>query len=198
MRPGVHSKVKNSWRRERNERLHLSNFAIILPAFSRFSHILFTFYFAGLIHALFNCSKYTFHENSTKGRGWEESRWLCQNSSEGDLVSIEEENERIFVESIIKNLKTLKYFIGLRKEQLSGKWKWLTNGKPVDASQGIHPWAPGEPTQESGQKCATIYGNYRRYLGQFDDLPCFQRLKDTGYICEKAVSCTHDEKGRSL
>ncbi|XP_044176263.1 uncharacterized protein LOC114965012 isoform X3 [Acropora millepora] len=149
---------------------------------------------SGLIHALFNCSKYTFHENSTKGRGWEESRWLCQNSSEGDLVSIEEENERIFVESIIKNLTALKYFIGLKKEQLSGKWKWLTNGKPVDASQGSHPWAPGEPTQESGQKCATIYGNYWRYLGQFDDLPCFQRLKDAGYICERAVSCTHDEK----
>ena len=176
----------------------MSNFAIILPAFSRFSHIRFTFCFAGLIHALFNCSKYTFHENSTKGRGWEESRWLCQNSSEGDLVSIEEENERIFVESIIKNLKALKYFIGLKKEQLSGKWKWLTNGKPVDASRGGHPWASGEPSGGSDHKCATIYGNYVIYLGKFDDLPCFQRLKDAGYICERAVSCTNDEKGRSL
>ena len=38
-----------------------------------------------------------------------------------------EENERIFVEScVIKNLKAAKYFIGLKKEQVSGKWKWLT------------------------------------------------------------------------
>ena len=137
--------------------LHLSNIAIILPVFSRFSHILFTFYFAGLIHALFNCSKYTFHENLTKGRGWEENIWLCQNSSEGDLVSIEDKNERIFVENIIKNLTALKYFIGLKKEQLSGKWKWLANVKPVDASQGRHPWAPGEPSGRSDEKCATIY-----------------------------------------
>lgn len=148
---------------------------------------------SGLIHALFNCSKYTFHENSTKGRHWEESRWLCQNSSEGDLVSIEEENEQIFVESIIKNLRAVTYFIGLKK-QLSGKWKWLTNGKPVDASQGRHPWAPGEPSGGSVKKCATMYGNYRRYLGRFDDLWCGQRRKDAGYICERAVSCTQDEK----
>ena len=177
----------------------MSNIAIILPAFSRFSHILCTFYFAGLIHVLFNCSKYTFNENSTNSQDWEESRWLCQNSSEGDLVSIEKENERIFVESIIKNLTAVKYFIGLKKEQLSGKWKWLTNGKPVDASRGSHPWARGEPSGRSHEKCATIYGNYMSYsVGQFDDLPCFQRMKDAGYICERAVSCSQDEKGRSL
>ena len=111
-------------------------------------------------------------------------------------MSIEEENERIFVKTIIKNLKAVIYFIGLKKEQLSGKWKWLTNGKPVDASQGSSPWAPGEPSGRSDENCATIYGNYRRYLGQFDDLPCLSRMKDAGYICERAVSCTKDEKGR--
>ncbi|XP_015763113.1 PREDICTED: uncharacterized protein LOC107342164 isoform X3 [Acropora digitifera] len=151
---------------------------------------------SGLIHALFNCSMYTFHENSTKGRDWEKSRWLCQNSSEGDLVSIEEENEQIFVESIIKNLRAVTYFIGLKK-QLSGKWKWLTNGKPVDASQGRHPWAPGEPSGEKEGKCATIYGNYRSYLGKFDDLQCNKPDKYAGYICERAVSRTKDEKAES-
>ena len=95
---------------------------------------------------------------------------MCQNSSEGDLVSIEQENERIFVESIIKNLEAVKYFIGLKKEQLSGKWKWLTNENPVDASQGRHPWAPGRPSDGSDKKCAVIYGNYRTYFGRFDDL----------------------------
>ena len=112
-------------------------------------------------------------------------------------MSIEQENERIFVEGIIKNLTVVKYFIGLKK--VSGKWKWLTNGKPVDAStKGSHPWAPGQPSGGSDKKCATIYGNYRTYWGQFDDLPCFERPKEAGYICERAVSCTKDEEGRSL
>ncbi|XP_067041240.1 C-type lectin domain family 4 member D-like [Acropora muricata] len=151
---------------------------------------------SGLLRVTFNSSHYTFHENSTEGRDWEESRWLCQNSSEGDLVSIEEEKEQIFVESIIKNRKAVKYFIGLKKEQLSGKWRWLANGKPVDASRGSHPWAPGEPSGGSHEKCTIIYGNYRTYLGQFDDLPCRQRGKYAGYICERAVSCTQDEKDK--
>ena len=157
-----------------------------------------TFYFTGLLHVTFDSSNYTFHENLSKGRDWEKSRWLCQNSSEGDLVSIEEENEQIFVKSIIKNLKAVKCFIGLKKEQLSGKWKCWTNGKPVDASQGSQAWALGEPSGGSNEKCATIYGNYYSNLGKFDDLPCRDDGNDAGYICERVVSCTKDEKGRSL
>ena len=113
-------------------------------------------------------------------------------------MSVEEENEWIFVESIIKNLTATKYFIGLKKDQHSGKWKWLANGKSVDASQGSHLWAPGQPSGESEKKCATIYGNYRSYLGLFDDLGCLQSSKDVGYICERAVSFTKYEKGRRL
>ena len=89
--------------------------------FPRFLQIEFTFYFTGLIRASFNCSNYTFHENSTEGRSWERSRLLCQNSAEGGFVSIEEEEERNFVKNIIKNLTTIEYFIGLKKD--NGKWK---------------------------------------------------------------------------
>ena len=96
---------------------------ILLQAFSRFLQIESIFYFTGLIHRLFNCSYYTFHENSTKCRNWKGSRLLCQNSPEGDLVSIEEENELIFVKSIIKSLTATEYFIGLTKESVTGKWK---------------------------------------------------------------------------
>ena len=113
-------------------------------------------------------------------------------------MSFEEESERIFVESIIKNLKAGKYFIGLKKEQLSGKWKWLTNRKPIYASRGSHPWATGEPSGGSDEKCATIYGIYLDNLGRFDDLPCSKNEKDAGYICERAVSGIKEEKGRSL
>ena len=160
----------------------------------------FPFCFTGLIHAIFNCSNYTFHENSTESRSWETSRLLCQKSSEGDLVSIEEEKERNFVKNIIKNLPTPEYFIGLKKE--NGKWKWLSNQTTVDSSQGKCPWAPSEPSQTSGPdhrfNCATIYGKYQTYLGRFDDLSCGRRMSNAGHICEKAVSCTKHERGRSL
>ncbi|XP_015760615.1 PREDICTED: uncharacterized protein LOC107339810 isoform X7 [Acropora digitifera] len=163
---------------------------------------------SGFIHgAFFNCSNYTFHENSTEGRSWETSRLLCQNSSEGDLVSIEEEEERNFVKNIIKKLPAIKYFIGLKKDD--GKWKWLTNRTTVDESKGNSSWALGdfswalgEPSGTSirGRKvnCATIYGNYRRDLGRFDDMSCRRRTKNAGHICEKAVSCTKHERGTRL
>ena len=163
-----------------------------------FLQIEFKFYVTGVIHAVFNCSNYTFHENSTEGRTWEKSRLLCQNSSEGDLVSIEEEEERNFVKNIIKKLPVIKYFIGLRKD--NGKWKWLTNRKTVDGSKGKSPWAPGEPngTPDGKFNCATIYGKYMSYLGQFDDTWCRHQVGKAGHICERAVSCTKHGKGRSL
>ena len=176
----------------------LTLFQTILREFSRFLQIEFTFYVTGLIQAFFNCSNYTFHENSTEGRSWETSRLLCQKSSEGDLVSIEEEEERNFVKNIIKN-STISYFIGLRKD--NGKWKWLSNQTTVDSYYGKSPWAPGQPSgtsQKEKANCATIYGIYRNYLGRFDDLPCSRRLRYSGHICERAVSCTKPERGRSL
>jgi len=149
---------------------------------------------SGLIQAYFNCSNYTFHENSTEGRSWETSRLLCQNSSEGDLVSIEEEEERNFVINIIKNLTAIKYFIGLKKD--NGKWKWLSNQTTVNSSQGKSPWAPGEPagTPDRKDNCATIYGIYLSDLGLFDDMSCTGSAKDAGHICERAVSCTKHER----
>ena len=170
----------------------------ILQEFSRFLQIEFTFYFTGLIHAFFNCSNYTFHENSTEGRTWETSRMLCQTSSEGNLVSFEEEEERNFVKNIIKNLTATEYFIGLKKD--NGKWKWLSNQKTVNSSQGQSPWAPGQPSGTPDRKdhCATIYGIYLSHLGRFDDVSCSRPMKNAGHICEKALSCTKNERGRSL
>ena len=169
----------------------------ILQEFSRFLQLKFIFYVTGLVYASFNCSNYTFHENSTEARSWETSRLLCQSSSEGDLVSIEEEEERNFVKNIIKKLPVIKYFIGLKKE--NGKWKWLSNQTTVDSSQGKSPWAEGQPSKpEEEVYCAAIYGKYRSYLGRFDDDECSRRMNDAGHICERAVSCTKLERGRSL
>ena len=170
----------------------------ILQEFSRLLQIKFIFYLTGVIYAFFNCSNYTFHEPSIEGRSWETSRLLCQKSSEGDLVSIEEEEERNFVKSVIKKLPVIKYFIGLKKD--NGKWKWLSNRTTVSSSQGKSPWAPGEPNGKPEQKdnCATIYGIYLRHLGLFDDIWCTSSSRDAGHICERAVSCTKDETGRNL
>ena len=172
---------------------------IILQGFSRFLQIKFAFYFTGINHLPFNCSKYTFHDSLTEGRNWKTSRELCQNSTEGDLVSIEEEKERILLKKIIKNLTTIKYFIGLQKDQ--GEWRWLSNGNSVNApkGEGKHPWSPGEPSGDSDKNCATIYGNYRTtYDGLFDDLPCSSEKKDAGYICKRTVPCTKGGKGMGL
>ncbi|XP_015763117.1 PREDICTED: uncharacterized protein LOC107342164 isoform X7 [Acropora digitifera] len=151
---------------------------------------------SGITHFSFNCSNYTIHESSTQGRDWKTSRELCQNSAEGDLVSIEEEKERILLKEIIKDLIPTKYFIGLQKDQ--GEWRWLSNGNSLNASKGKHPWGPGEPNGGSDTNCATIYGNYKKHLeGLFDDLPCSDREEDAGYICERAVSCTKEGKAES-
>ena len=113
-------------------------------------------------------------------------------------MSIEEEEEWNFVKKIIKNLTAIEYFIGLKKE--NGKWKWLSSQTTVDSSQGNSPWAPGQPSGRPDRKmnCATIYGKYLSYLGRFDDMPCRRRVRDSGHICERAVSCTKDERGRSF
>ena len=169
---------------------------IILPGFSRFLRIQLAFYFTGITHLTFNCSNYTFHESSVKARDWKTSRWLCQNSTEGDLVSIEEEKERIFLKEIIKNLRTTKYYIGLEKEQ--DKWRWLSNGNSVNASKGKHPWGPREPNGGPEIKCATIYGNYQHLDGLFDDMSCSSPAEDAGYICERALPCTKEGKGTGL
>ena len=170
----------------------------ILQKFSRLLQIKFIFYVTGVFYAFFGCSNYTFHEPSIAGRSWETSRLLCQNSFQGDLVSIEEEKERNFVKNIIKNLTTIKYFIGLKKD--NEKWKWLSNQTAVNLCHGKYPWAPGEPNGRPGQKhnCATIYGIYLGAFGRFDDISCTTSAKDAGHICERAMSCTKDEKGRSL
>ena len=112
-------------------------------------------------------------------------------------MSIEEDEEWNFVKKIIKNLTTIEYFIGLKKD--NGKWKWLSNQTTVNSTRGIFPWAEGQPSQpEKEVYCATIYNKYMTHFGRFDDLPCGLPKKSSGHICERAVSCTKHEGGRKL
>ena len=78
----------------------------------------------------------------------------------------------------------------------------MSDQTTVDSAfKGKSPWAPNQPSgTSSNQKfnCATMYGKYRSYFGLFDDNQCSRRMKDAGHICERAVSCTKHERGRSL
>lgn len=96
----------------------------------------------------------------------------------------------------IQDRNAEKYYIGLKKDKESGNWTWLSNGKSVNASKGQFPWAKDEPKKNDGD-CATMYKNYRKDYGLFDDLSCSTINDKTGYICEKTVE-SKDEKGMGL
>ena len=116
---------------------------------------------------------------------------LC-NKSDSSLVSIEKYTEWQFLENILQKRNVPKYFIGLKK--MKGTWRWISNGKCVnETGKGEFPWASSEPKNDG--KCATMYKNYRRNYGRFDDLACPDKQKDAGYICERATAC-NDKKGR--
>ena len=120
---------------------------------------------------------------------------MC-NLSGSDLVSIEDFKEWEFLTKAMQRFNSIKYFIGLRNNNRTGQWTWLSNGKPLTAPIGEFQWAFGEPSYwgEIHNYCATIYSYYRYYFGRFDDLKCNQLSNHAGYICEKAVPC-EDHKG---
>ena len=133
------------------------------------------------------CSNYTFHAKSP-GLNWEQSRQFCTKTGLGYLVSIESEAEWIFLKNTILNLTiATEYFIGLRKDDRSGQWRWLS-GK--NKSQTPLPWAKGEPNRDG--KCATMYKNYRSDYGMYNDLHCTLQQR-SGYICEFPVNGCNQE-----
>ena len=114
-------------------------------------------------------------------------------------MSIEEFQEWQFLNNTLQSLtslRTVKYYIGLTKDKRTRQWSWLSNGKSVNATTGKFPWAKGEPHSGDGPNCATMYKDYGNNYGLFDDLQCFRRNSDAGYICEMAVACMNE--GRIL
>ena len=107
-------------------------------------------------------------------------------------MSIEEFQEWQFFNYTMQTLRAVKYFIGLTKDIRTRQWSWLSNGKVVNASTAKFPWARGEPGRGDDANCATIYNDYGHDYGLFDDLDCFLRQRDAGYICEMAVACMNE------
>jgi len=69
------------------------------------------------------CSSYTFNVISPRVN-WEKSRKLCQETTRGDLVSMESDEEWTFLKNTILNLtKAYEYFIGLKTDIQSREWR---------------------------------------------------------------------------
>ena len=134
-------------------------------------------------HHVFGNSSYAFHPNPAPvlWRSWEDSRSACKENG-GDLVSIESLSEWAFVNNTIQTMETTEYFIGLRKDQKSGEWRWISDNTTVNASEGTFPWAKSQPSGDGD--CTVVYRNYSKNFGKYNDLKCTRQSKTFGYICE--------------
>ena len=139
---------------------------------------------------VFGNSNYSFHKEPPQYRNWEESRKRCKNIG-SDLVSIESENEWIFLKETIQKNAIIEYFIGLKKER-SGEWRWISDNSKVNGTRGNFPWAKEEPNGDGN--CAVMYKEYREYYGLFNDLSCTENRMIPGYICESSVN-SNDQEG---
>ena len=108
------------------------------------------------------------------------------------LVSIEDENELIFLEENLQpnTYSDIEYFIGLRKR--SGKWTWISNDSIV-VEPHKDPWASEHHPNDNDAYCAKMYYKTTKFV--YDDIYCNAvPASKIGYICEKHVGC-HYEKG---
>lgn len=80
-----------------------------------------------------------------------------------------------------------EYFIGLKKDDRSGQWRWLSKN---NTSQTCLPWALYEPSGDGN--CAAMYRDYLADYGKYNDCSC--RVQEgPGYICELPVDGCNQE-----
>lgn len=132
-------------------------------------------------HHEFGNSSYAFHPYLVLSRSWEDSRHACKENG-SDLVSIESRSEWIFVNYTIQTMETIEYFIGLRKDDKSGEWRWVSDNSTVKAPKGTFPWASNEPNGDGN--CTVVYKSHLNNFGKYNDLKCTRKRLKTGYICE--------------
>ena len=88
-------------------------------------------------------------------------------------------------------MKTIEYYIGLKKDTKSGEWKWISDNSKVSATIGKFPWARREPSGDGD--CAIMYRDYLQDYGLFNDVPCNKPKIYSGYICESLTKSTDQE-----
>ena len=140
-------------------------------------------YFCCHLHHFVEYPNITFKNSwyiiSVYGWSWRWNRFVCQ-SQEGDLISIETEEEWNFISNEIQRRNTTNYdnrwSIGLEKR--AGNWTWV-NGRPLT----ICKWGREEP---SGQHDAAFMykpsSNGER--GVFSSVHPTHWGNLTAYICE--------------
>ena len=109
-----------------------------------------------------------------------------------DLVSIESREEWNYMNQSIQTLRAGEYFIGLKKDETSGEWRWISDNSKVNAStKGAWPWATGEPSNDpiAPAFCAKMYKDYQSNYGRYEDVRCERWTKEAGYICERTFEC---------
>ena len=109
-----------------------------------------------------------------------------------DLVSIESREEWNFLKQYIQTLMAGEYFIGLKKDETSGEWRWISDNSKVNAStKGAWPWATGEPSNDliKPENCAVLYKDYGSNYGRYSDVWCEGATNIAGYICEWTFKC---------
>ena len=95
------------------------------------------------------------------------------------------------MKNTIHKIKTVENYIGLKKDSMSGEWKWLSDNSKVSATRGKFPWAKGEPSGDGN--CAVMYKDYRQDYGLFNDWRCDTQHMHTGYICESPTKSSYQE-----
>ena len=116
----------------------------------------------------FENSCYTFTES---GETWTENRYNCQ-SKEGDLVSIETDDEWQFINEEIQARAIAEWHIGLKKEQTV--WKWVNS-----QSLTISKWQAGQPSGDGNVAVMTKGSSSTK--GQFKNLA---DQPHKAFICE--------------
>lgn len=119
---------------------------------------------------------------------WKESNRHCKETG-GNLVSIESETEWELLKTQIQSMTTGEYLIGLKKDNRSEEWRWISDKSKVNTTIGNFPWARGQPSGDGN--CVVMYKNLGgKDAGRFNDLKC---TYSKPYICERPADSTIQE-----
>ena len=124
---------------------------------------------------------------------WADSIRLCEETG-SHLVSIESFEEWSFLNRTIQTMETGEYFIGLKSDISSGKWRWISDNSTMSAAHGVWPWASYEPSKNYDEYCVVMFKDFRNQFGRYNNVRCNHNiLYRAGYICERAVDCNGEE-----
>ncbi|XP_041474924.1 uncharacterized protein LOC121423607 [Lytechinus variegatus] len=111
----------------------------------------------------------------TNGEWWTAGRRSCDDTEDGDLVIINNEEEWNFIMNRTAEIDPDgKWWIGLSDLTSEGDWRWVDCTESNNWQDNL--WGPGYPTSENFQDCAILHPN-----GTIQDGGCDLRLNT---ICE--------------